>query len=141
MVALLCAPHQAGAQDARDSAVARAARAVATLRDNELIRVAFLRSRFVGHYMGTRGDTLLFGDPGNYPMAFRFNAVDTIWRSGRATWTGLTIGAITGGIAGGVFVRGGTTARAAAVLGSAAAGGVVGALIGRASRSWRRIYP
>ena len=126
------------AQGSRDSAVARA---VASLRDKDHLRVAFLRSRFVGAYMGSRGDTLFFGDAGEPPMAFRFNAVDTIWRARRGTRTGLTIGAVTGAVVGGALVNGTAKTRVTGALGGSVAGGILGALIGRAARHWQRVYP
>ena len=129
------------AQEARDAAVARA---VGTLREGEPIRIALMRTRFAGRYAGSQGDTLFFGERGEHgepPMAFRLNAVDTLWRVIHPTRMGATIGVIAGAVAGGVLVGGKADDAAVGVLGGAVGGGLLGAVIGRASRSWRRIYP
>jgi hypothetical protein len=126
------------AQPSGDSAVARA---VATLREGDQIRVALLRSRFAGAFMGSRGDTLFFGRAGDPPMGFRFNAVDTLWRAGRATRKGAKVGAVTGGVVGGVFMSRSAESALAGALGGAATGALLGAGIGAVSRHWHRIHP
>lgn len=57
-------------------------RVLSTFSEGDPIRVALLRSRWTGSYMGTNGDTLFFGTVGKPPMGLRFNAVDTVWARG-----------------------------------------------------------
>lgn len=57
-------------------------RVLATFSEGDPIRVALMRSRWTGTYMGTKGDTLFFGTVGKPPMGLRFNAVDTVWARG-----------------------------------------------------------
>lgn len=132
------------AQPARDSAVARA---LSGFEEGDRIRVALLRSPFVGRYLSTRGDTLFFGTPGQPPMAFRFNAVDSLWRYDRATargaWVGAAVGAATGLAA--FALQAEDDGRTAGIaLGTAAigtaGGAVIGALIGAGVRRWRLVY-
>ena len=140
------------AQVSADSAVAHdsaVARAMATFRVEDPIRVALLRSRFRGQFMGVTGDTVFFGSSGQPPMAFRFNAVDSIWAVGRATRKGALAGGIVGVAAGTLFLgiggrpdEGRSLSRA--VLGSAvgaAGGALLGALIGSRFKAWKRLYP
>jgi hypothetical protein len=116
---------------ARDSLVLRA---LSRFQEGDRIRVALLRSPFVGRYVGTRGDTLFFGTPGQPPMAFRLNAVDSVWRIRGHAGRGAGLGALVGLIVG-IVSRDGETA-AAAIPGSAA----VGWMIGARSRRWRLVY-
>jgi hypothetical protein len=129
---------------ARDSLVLHA---LSRFEEGERIRVALLRSPFVGTYRGTRGDTVFFGTPGQPPMAFRFNAVDSVWRVGRGTGRGAWIGAVIG-IVSGLAVHAvaaeddartaGTGLAATAVGGFG--GAALGALVGRGFRRWRLVY-
>ncbi len=57
-------------------------RVLSTFTEGDPIRVALMRSRWTGTYMGTKGDTLFFGTVGKPPMGLRFNAVDTVWARG-----------------------------------------------------------
>lgn len=145
-IGLLCL----GASEARAQTAARDSlvlRALSHFREGDRIRVALLRSPFVGAYMGTRGDTVFFGTPGQPPMAFRFNAVDSLWRVGRATSRGAWIGALVGAVAG-LAVHASTAADDARTAGSAlatsaigtAGGAVIGALVGSRYRRWRLVY-
>lgn len=141
---LACSSVPSLAQTTRDSAVARA---LSGFAEGDRIRVALLRSPFVGRYMSTRGDTLFFGTPGQPPMAFRFNAVDSLWRYDRATARGAWIGAVVGAAAGvAVYALAGEDDRRGAgnALGIAAIGTVggaaLGALIGTGFRRWRLVY-
>ena len=129
---------------ARDSLVLRA---LSRFEEGDRIRVALLRSPFVGRYVGTRGDTVFFGTAGQPPMAFRFNAVDSIWRVGRATARGAWLGAAAGAVSGLAYwaVAAGDGARDPEIaLGSAgvgaAAGAVIGGAIGMLFTRWRLIY-
>ena len=72
---------QAGAQQPRDSAVLRA---ISAFSEGQPIRIALLRSRWAGRFLGRRGDTVFLGRRDQPPMAVRFNAVDTVWRATRA---------------------------------------------------------
>src|SRR5688500_4085026 len=129
---------------ARDSLVLRA---LSRFEGGDRIRVALLRAPFVGSYVGTRGDTVFFGTPGQPPMAFRFHAVDSVWRVGRATargpWSGALVGAGFGLL--GVALRSeddarGLTRGGLAVAATTGAGAAFGALLGRSLRSWRLVY-
>jgi hypothetical protein len=145
-VGLLCL-GAAGARaqvTARDSLVLRA---LSRFEEGDRIRVALLRSPFVGTYMGTRGDTVFFGTPGQPPMAFRFNAVDSLWRVGRGTRGGAWIGAVIGAVSGlAVYALAAedearTTGRGLAATAVGALGGAaLGALVGKGFRNWRLIY-
>jgi hypothetical protein len=108
--------------------------------EGDRIRVALLRSPFVGSYVGTRGDTLFFGTPGQPPMAFRFNAVDSIWRPGRATTHGAWIGAIVGGAAAGAAHAFGNAVDGTAAIIGPFGGAAIGAIIGSAIKRWRLVY-
>ena len=150
-VALLLASRPGHAQAPTDSAVAHdsaVGSAMAAFRVGDPIRVAMLRSRFRGQFMGVSGDTVFFGSTGQQPMAFRFNAVDSIWKTGRATRTGAIGGAIVGAIAGAASQEStrpdrGTSLSQWLVGGAvgAAGGGLLGALIGSRFRTWKRLYP
>ena len=129
---------------ARDSLVLRA---LSRFEEGDRIRVALLRSPFVGTYVGTRGDTVFFGTPGQPPMAFRFNAVDSLWRVGRATERGTWIGALAGaglGLLGLALLSEhdprGLTEGGLAVAATTVGGAAFGALLGRSLRSWRLVY-
>lgn len=139
-----CSSAASLAQPTRDSSVARA---LSGFEEGDRIRVALLRSPFVGRYMSTRGDTLFFGTPGQPPMAFRFNAVDSLWRMGSASRRGAWIGAVLGAAAGLAFyaVAAEDGARRPGIaLGSTAIGAVggaaVGAVIGMSFTRWRLVY-
>ena len=143
-VALLClGSTEARAQTtARDSLVLRA---LSRFEEGDRIRVALLRSPFVGTYVGIRGDTMFFGSPGQPPMAFRFNAVDSVWRVGRATRRGALLGAALGAVSGLVYhaAAAENDARGAGVVataGFAAVGALVGGTIGRLFKGWRLVY-
>lgn len=145
-VALFClGVTEARAQTtARDSLVLRA---LSRFEEGDRIRVALLRSPFVGTYMGTRGDTVFFGTPGQPPMAFRFNAVDSVWSVGRATTRGASIGALVGALSGLLVFAvtadddARTASTAFAATGAGIAGGAaIGALVGRGFRRWRLVY-
>lgn len=132
-IALLCfGSSEARAQTtARDSLVLRA---LSRFEEGDRIRVALLRSPFVGAYMGTRGDTVFFGKPNEPPMAFRFNAVDSLWRVGRRTRSGAIAGMMIGLLAA-------VASRDAATIGAAGAGGAaLGAFVGSRFRRWRLVY-
>lgn len=139
-----CSSMSLLAQPARDTSVARA---LAEFDEGDRIRVALLRSPFVGRYASTRGDTLFFGTPGQPPMAFRFNAVDSLWRHDRATWRGAWIGAAMGAAAGLAAYavmreddrRGAGNAFESAAIGTTG-GALIGALIGAGFRRWRLVY-
>ena len=152
VAALVALSQPAAAQAMSDSAVAHdsaVARAMTTFRVEDPIRVALLRSRFRGQFMGVTGDTVFFGSSGQPPMAFRFNAVDSIWAVGRSTRRGALAGGIVGAFAGTLFLGiGGRPdegkSLSHAVLGSAVGavgGGLLGALIGSRFRAWKRLYP
>jgi hypothetical protein len=132
-IALLCLGSAAARAQttARDSLVLRA---LSRFQEGDRIRVALLRSPFVGTYVGTRGDTLFFGTPGQPPMAFRLNAVDSLWRVGGFAGRGAILGALAG-LAAGIVSRDGETA-AGAIVG----GGAAGWLIGSRFRRWRLVY-
>ena len=78
-------------------------------------------------------------------MAFRLNAVDSLWRFETATGRGATLGALLGTIAvGGMFMLSESEKEAgtlipAALLGGLA-GGSAGALIGSGLRRWRLVF-
>ncbi|MGH7637702.1 MAG: hypothetical protein ACREOK_08615 [Gemmatimonadaceae bacterium] len=143
-LAILGCASAALAQPSRDSSVARA---LAEFDEGDRIRVALLRSPFVGRYVSTRGDTLFFGTPGQPPMAFRFNAVDSLWRHDRATSRGAWIGAVAGVASGFVAYaatadgdrRGAGNALAIAAIGTVGGAGL-GAVIGTGFRRWRLVY-
>ena len=148
----------AGELAARDSALTRV---VGTLPDAKYIRVALMRSRWSGTYMGSRGDTIFLGVPDQPPMGLRFNAVDTLWRAHsaakRGAWIGGISGLVLGAVAGATFLyeaeadavpgyssgvsdfNAGVTALGA--VSGAAIGALVGAAIGAPIRRWKRIYP
>lgn len=132
-IALLCLGSAAARAQttARDSLVLRA---LSRFQEGDRIRVALLRSPFVGTYVATRGDTLFFGTPGQPPMAFRLNAVDSLWRVARASGRGAVLGGLLG-LATGVAARDRETA-VATILG----GAVVGWLVGSRFRRWRLVY-
>lgn len=141
-LALLCLGSAAARAQttARDSLVLHA---LSQFQEGDRIRVALLRSPFVGTYMGSRGDTLFFGTPGQPPMAFRFNAVDSLWRVGSRARSGAWIGASVGAAAGLAYFAGtadgaARTAGKAAV--SAAVGAAFGAVIGKLFTRWRLVY-
>lgn len=144
-IALFCL----GASEARAQTTARDSlvlRALSRFQEGDRIRVALLRSPFVGSFMGTRGDTVFFGTPGQPPMAFRFNAVDSVWRVGRATAAGTWIGAVVGAASGAAAyaltendARSAGTGVVSAGVG-ALGGAVIGALVGRGFRRWRLVY-
>lgn len=144
-LALLClgATGTRAQTAARDSLVLRA---LSHFREGDRIRVALLRSPFVGTFMGIRGDTVFFGKPNEPPMAFRFNAVDSVWRAGGATrrgaWTGAGVGAVSAFAVHAVMA--GADARIAGALATtmigAASGAIIGALVGRGLRRWRLVY-
>jgi hypothetical protein len=140
---------------ARDSAI------WATLvgfTEGERMRVAMLRSRWVGRFQRIAGDTLYFGSPGQPPMALRFNAVDTLWRAstarGRGAWIGAASLAVVGGVGGALVVGSGGSDGSSydvggkelggALIGTALGAGlgaIVGSAIGSGFRTWRRVYP
>lgn len=144
---LLTAPALATAQNVPDSTLSRV---LSGIPEGAPIRVALLRSRWTGAYMGTRGDSVFLGVPNQPPMVVLFNAVDTLWRSERATTRLARRGALWTGLAGGVFmavvganVGGGEDALPVGLVGAsagAATGAIVGALIGSRLRHWRRVY-
>jgi hypothetical protein len=145
-VGLLCL-GAAGARaqvTARDSSVLRA---LSHFQEGDRIRVALLRSPFVGSYVDARGDTLFFGTPGQPPMAFRFNAVDSLWRMSRMTRRGAWIGAAVGFAAGlGAAALEaqddegtGNKAQLVTAIGTVS-GGIIGAVVGRGFRRWRLVY-
>ena len=140
-------PNAALAQVAADSTIVRV---LADIPEGAPIRVALLRSRWTGSYMGTRGDSVFLGVPDQPPMVVLFNAVDTLWRSGTAARLGAQRGALWGGLAGGGVMGiaagnfGGSddvlpVGLVGALVG-AATGAVGGALIGSRLRHWRRVY-
>ena len=143
----LVTPDATKAQTASDSTIVRA---LSRIPDGAPIRVALLRSRWTGAYMGTRGDSVFLGVANQPPMVVLFNAVDTLWRSERATRTLARRGALWTGIAGGVAmaivganVGGGEDAVPVGLVGAAggaATGAIVGALIGSRLRHWRRVF-
>jgi hypothetical protein len=57
-------------------------RVLSAFAEGDPIRVALLRSRWAGTFMGMRGDTLFFGTVGQPPMGLLLNAVDTVWSRG-----------------------------------------------------------
>ena len=143
-IALFClGTTEARAQTtARDSLVLHA---LSRFEEGDRIRVALLRSAFVGAYMGTRGDTLFFGTPAEPPMGFRFNAVDSLWRIGNAARRGAWMGTALGAVAGLVYFAAARNARTAGTavvsagigaLGGAATGAVIGSLFSR----WHLVY-
>lgn len=151
VLALTLLARPAHAQTPGDSAAARdsaVGRVMAEFRVGAPIRVAMLRSRFRGEFMGVSGDTVFFGSAGQPPMAFRFNAVDSVWTVGRATRKGALGGAIVGAIAGAASQESSRPDRgtslsqwlAGGAVG-AAGGGLLGALIGSRFRTWKRLYP
>lgn len=135
------------AQASNDTTLARV---LSTVTEGAPIRVALLRSRWTGSYMGTRGDSVFLGVPNQPPMVVLFNAVDTVWRAERATGVAARRGALWTGIAGGVFMglAGGNLGGSEDVVpvglvgavSGAAIGAVAGALIGSRLRHWRRVY-
>jgi hypothetical protein len=144
---LSCVVMPAGAQPARDSAVQRA---LSGFTEGELIRIALLRSRWAGVYMGRLGDTLFLGQQDQPAMRVRFNAIDTAWRATKATGYGMRIGAVAGGILGGALIGAGVgttdgdNAMTAIIVGAAGGlvvGGGTGTLIGSMFRRWRRVFP
>ena len=132
-IALLCLGSAAARAQptARDSLVLRA---LSRFQEGDRIRVALLRSPFVGTYVATRGDTLFFGTPGQPPMAFRLNAVDSLWRVGSLRAHGSGLGALFG-LAAGVAARDGEIA-----VGTTIGGATLGWLIGSRFRRWRLVY-
>ncbi len=147
MAAILFGASAAHAQEASDSTIIRV---LSTVPDGQPIRVALLRSRWTGAYMGTRGDTVFLGVANQPPMAVRFNAVDTLWRAEPGTRVGVRRGALWGGAVGGVFmgIAAGNFGGAEDVvpvglvgaLVGAGSGALAGALIGSRLRHWRRVY-
>ena len=137
----------AGAQASSDTALVRA---LSSITEGAPIRVALLRSRWTGSYMGTRGDSVFLGVPNQPPMVVLYNAVDTLWRAERATGATARRGAIWTGIAGGVFmaIAAGNLGDSGDVvpvglvgaLSGAAIGAIGGALIGTRLRHWRRVF-
>jgi hypothetical protein len=129
---------------AHDTAVARA---LTRFRAGQPIRVALLRNRWSGRFHGARGDTVFLGPADQPPMAVRFNAVDTIWRRGRATVAGAIAGAAAGALVQGLSValtRDGSRARGrwlGQTAGLVVAGGATGAIVGAGVRRWRRVLP
>jgi hypothetical protein len=144
---VLVTPRASQAQSTRDSGIVRA---LSQIPGGAPIRVALLRSRWTGAYMGTRGDSVFLGVAGQPPMVVLFNAVDTLWRSERATKTLARRGALWTGLAGGVAmavvganVGGGEDAVPVGLVGAAvgaASGAIVGAVIGSRLRHWRRVF-
>jgi hypothetical protein len=109
-------------------------RALSRFQEGDRIRVALLRSPFVGRYAGIRGDTLFFGTPGQPPMAFRLNAVDSLWRVGGFSGRGAAFGALLG-LAAGAVARDVRTA-----AGATFGGGAVGWMVGSRFRRWRLVF-
>lgn len=150
LIALLFAlPASAAAQAPGDSALIRA---LGEFRPGQPIRVALLRSRWVGDFERVAGDTLYFGTAGQQPMAIRFNAIDTLWRQTSAKDRGSVIGGVTLGLvlgAVGVFAGSDEGGDAGQVVQGALIGGflgagigsVVGGFVGSRSRLWIRVYP
>lgn len=130
-VGALLAAGAANAQDTRDTAVLAA---LSRFRLGDPIRVALLRSPFVGTFVAVRGDTLFFGTPKQPAMAFRINAVDSVWRAGRRTAHGFIVGSAIG-------LAAGAPSRDGATIGATAVGGaILGAFIGSRLRAWRLVY-
>ena len=147
VAALIIVTTDIGAQAGSDTTLARA---LSGITEGAPIRVALLRSRWTGSYMGTRGDSVFLGVPNQPPMVVLYNAVDTLWRAERATGVTARRGAVWTGIAGGVFMAfvagnfGGAedvvpVGLVGAVSG-AAIGAIGGALIGSRLRHWRRVF-
>lgn len=131
----ISAAVSAGAQLPGDSTIASVARAIGTLRQGDVIRVALVRAKWVGNFERASGDTLFFGTPGDIPMVIRFNAIDTLWRRGSATGRSALLGALALGLIGGVIAE----APGAAV--GVGVGAVGGMLVGKRTRIWRRLHP
>lgn len=125
----------AAAQLPGDSAMASVANAIEELRQGDVIRVALVRARWVGNFERASGDTLFFGSPNDIPMAIRFNAIDTLWRSGSATGRSALLGALALGLLGGVMAEGPGAAVGAGV------GALAGSIVGKRTRIWRRLHP
>jgi hypothetical protein len=132
-IGLLCLGSAAARAQptARDSLVLHA---LSRFQEGDRIRVALLRSPFVGRYVATRGDTLFFGTPGQPPMAFRLNAVDSLWRVARESGRGAVVGGLVG-LAAGLVARDLETGAA-----TVSAGALVGWLIGSRLTRWRLVY-
>lgn len=131
---------------ARDSAVAR-------LRAGQQIRLTAAGSgRLDGRAGVAAGDTLDLAQ-GDAVRRIAIPAIDTLWVRGRATTTGLIVGASVGAVLGGLAGAVGASlcesdcsdSDTGAILvggamGAALVGGV-GALVGAAIPKWKRKYP
>jgi hypothetical protein len=149
-----CIAVPAAAQSARDSAVSEV---LTRFRRGQPVQVALLRSRFAGRFERVGGDTLFFGSPGQPPMAFRFNAIDSLWRqadrSRRGAWIGgTTLGllgfaaAIIGRLSDDTPTSNDLRARDVGVglawgAGLGAVGALAGGWIGSGFKGWVVVYP
>jgi|SRR5688572_21257093 len=131
--------------------------AAASLPAGATVRAAMAGARVTGRVQTAGMDTLvLVLRDGGAARRLAFADVDTVWRAGRATARGATIGAVVGGVAlasfGVLVVQGfcenndgcgDDTVKAA--LGGGALGGVGGAILGAGlgslARTWRRVHP
>lgn len=141
VVIAACVAMPATAQSPRDSVIGKA---LGAFRPGQPIQVALERSRWTGRFERASGDTLFIGSRGKPPMAFRFNAIDTLWRQHGHFSRGAWIGGTTFGVYGMLVVRG-LGGDGSSTLGAGAALGLVGALtgglIGTAFKRWVVVYP
>jgi hypothetical protein len=141
VVVAACIAAPAIAQSSRDSVVNEV---LTKFSPRQPIQVALLRSRWTGRFERVGGDTLFIASPGQLPMAFRFNAVDSLWRQGDHVGRGAWIGGTTLGVFG-VVILNGLGREGFSTLGVGAGLGLLGALtggwIGSAFKRWVAVYP
>ena len=145
-IGLLClGVTEARAQPtARDSLVLRA---LSRFEKGDRIRVALLRSPFVGTYVGTRGDTVFFRDAGaaadGVPIQCGGLGVARRARNGAWRLVGCSRSAVSGlaywAVAAGDGARDPKSRLGARGVG-AVAGAIMGSAIGMLFKRWRLVY-
>jgi hypothetical protein len=145
--------HRAGAQDSQTISPEMAWRlrvaAFKSLQAGSTVRVS---ARDIGYKIGkvlTAGDSALTLDgPGRIPYA----GIDSVWIRRNHATTGFIVGSLVGAVVGLAVLSGRTCGdlsqttqcigtRALESLGFSLGGGLVGAIVGSASPSWKPRYP
>lgn len=156
-LALLCAllAAAAGGVRAQDSPVVRDSTVARLVRLGRPVRVRAADGRvLVGQPDSAAQGRLHATTAAGAPWTLPYTAMDTIWRRGRATWTGAIVGAAAGAVGFGTFVAivahalcevdCEDAALSGALIGGAiglGGGGALGAVIGSAIPRWVRAWP
>ena len=154
--ALALLPSAALSAQTPETAPPGAAVVIARLTPGATVRAAAAGVRVTGRIQTAGPDTVVLTLRDGATARLALAGVDTLWRAGRATARGATIGAIIGGIAlaglGVLVAQGfcdspggcGDDTRKSALGGGAlgvAGGALLGAGLGSLARTWRRVYP